>query len=74
MKIVVFSTPRTCSTFLCSILSNKFNIVNYNESIYSTFNLNKYEKIQWLKSNTNYVLKLFAKYFFEDLYIVQRII
>ena len=72
MRIAVFSTPRTCSTFMCDVVANNFNVINHNEGVYSTFGSNKEGKIEWLKLNDDYVVKLFAKYFFDNLYIIQE--
>lgn len=71
MRIAVFSTPRTCSTFVCHIVAERFNLHNYNEELYSNFNTDKKNKINLLKNENNYVVKLFAKYFYNDLYINQ---
>jgi hypothetical protein len=71
MKIAVFSTPRTCSTFICQIISNKFNIINHGEKVYGNFSGNKDATFNFLKTHNDYVIKLFAKYFYNDLYINQ---
>ena len=51
MRIAVFSTPRTCSTFMCDVIANNFNVINHNEGVYSSFGTNKEGKIEWLKLN-----------------------
>lgn len=72
MRIAVFSTPRTGSTFACQILSNKFGLYNHNEDVYIEFKNNaeeKNNKLNLLRNKNNYVVKLFAKYFHNNLYI-----
>ncbi len=72
MKIAVFSTPRTCSTLVCSVVANRFDLHNYNERIYGSWQekqIDKQEKIDFLRNQDNYVTKLFAKYFYKNIYI-----
>lgn len=76
MRIAVFSTPRTCSTFVCEILANRFNLYNHNEDVFThVSHTNENEKIEkqlLLEHKNNYVIKLFAKYFYNDMYINTR--
>jgi hypothetical protein len=65
MRIAVFSTPRTCSTFVCEILASKFNLHNYKEEIYGNFVGPVEGRTQILYESENYVTKLFARYFDE---------
>lgn len=72
MRVAVFSTPRTCSTLMCSVVANRFNLHNYNERIYGSWQekeICKQDKIDFLKNQDNYVTKLFAKYFYRNAYI-----
>lgn len=67
MKICVFSTPRTCSTFICNTLSNRFKLNNVGERLYSNFSEHvKKEKDNFIKLQDNYVIKVFAKYFYDS--------
>ena len=47
MRIAVFSTPRTGSTFMCDVIANNFNVINHNEGVYTTFGSNKEDKIDY---------------------------
>jgi hypothetical protein len=70
MRIAVFSTPRTCSTLLCEVLAKKFDIHNHNEKLYGVYQkADRDKKVEVLTSTDNYVVKLFAKYFHNNLYI-----
>jgi len=67
MRIAVFSTPRTCSSFMCYVTSRKFEIQNFREDVYTHFQQGMQdEKLEFLETTDDYVVKLFSSYFHND--------
>jgi hypothetical protein len=56
---------------MCNIIANRFDLFNYNESIYAHLppNYSKKDNIHFLKTENQYVTKLFASYFYDNQYI-----
>lgn len=60
MRVVIVSTPRTCSSFLGNIMSRKYNLQDYSE-IFSygvVSNETGLEKLEKLKNTDNYSVKI----------------
>ncbi len=51
MKVVIVSTPRTCSGYLCNIFDKKFNLIDYSE-LFSDV---------WIKASPELKLKMVNK-------------
>lgn len=60
MRVVIVSTPRTCSSFLGSIISRKYNLQDYSEifAYGAVSNEIALQKLQKLKDTDNYSVKI----------------
>jgi len=57
-SVLILSTPRTGSTALCAMLSNKFNLIDYNEIFHiDAKNLDSFWNT--FKNNTRVIFKIF---------------
>lgn len=59
MKVVIASTPRTCSGYVCNIFDKKFNLIDYSE-IFSDIWLKTTPeiKLKMVNRSDNFVMKL----------------
>jgi hypothetical protein len=51
MKVIVVSTPRTCSSYLCNIFAKRFDLIDYSE-LFSEM---------WVKADVNTKMKLVTR-------------
>jgi hypothetical protein len=51
---------------MCYVLSNRFNLYNFGESVYGVHSPNDNDKkVKFLSKSDNYVIKLFPRHFYE---------
>ncbi len=63
MKVVIVSTPRTCSGYLCNIFDKKFNLIDYSELFSDVWIKASPElKLKMVNKSDNFVMKLFLDY------------
>lgn len=59
MKVVIVSTPRTCSGFLCNIFDKKFDLIDYSELFSDVWLKASPElKLKMVNRSDNFVMKL----------------
>jgi len=59
MKVVIVSTPRTCSSYLCNIFEKKFDLIDYSELFSEIWLKTSPEnKLRMVKRSDNFVMKL----------------
>lgn len=59
MRVVIVSTPRTCSSFLGTIFAKKFDLINYSEMFSGNWlNASNELKLKIINRSDNYVVKI----------------